>query len=56
MPLQEFKKAVALPETSETTHDRGALIILDRIEAGYDRPVVGPVSLAIDRGEVVGVL
>lgn len=35
--------------------DRDALVVLDRVEAGYERPVIGPVSLVIEPGEVVAV-
>lgn len=31
-----------------------ACLRLVAVEAGYDRPVVGPVSLTLDRGEVLG--
>jgi zinc transport system ATP-binding protein len=30
-----------------------SLLVLERLEAGYDRPVVGPVSFAIAPGEIV---
>lgn len=35
--------------------DRDALVVLDRVEAGYERPVVGPFSLTIEPGEVVAI-
>lgn len=35
---------------------RDALVVLDRVEAGYERPVVGPFSLAIEPGEVVAIM
>jgi len=36
--------------------NRDALVVLDRVEAGYERPVVGPFSLAIEPGEVVAIV
>jgi len=33
-----------------------ALVVLDRVVAGYERPVVGPFSLAIEPGEVVAII
>ena len=36
--------------------NRDALVVLDRVEAGYERPVVGPFSLAIEAGEVVAIV
>jgi zinc transport system ATP-binding protein len=33
-----------------------ALVVLDRVEVGYERPVVGPFSLAIEPGEVVAIM
>ena len=35
--------------------DHNTLVVLDRVEAGYERPVVGPFSLAIEPGEVVAI-
>jgi zinc transport system ATP-binding protein len=35
--------------------DRDALVVVDRLETGYERPVVGPFSLAIEPGEVVAI-
>jgi zinc transport system ATP-binding protein len=40
---------------AEATSDGDALLVLDRLEAGYERPVVGPFSLAIEPGEVVAI-
>ena len=36
--------------------NRDALVVLDRVVAGYERPVVGPFSLAIEPGEVVAII
>jgi ATPase subunit of ABC transporter with duplicated ATPase domains len=33
--------------------DRPSLLVLDRLVAGYDRPVVGPISFDIAPGEIV---
>lgn len=33
-----------------------ALVVLDRLETGYERPVVGPVSLAVKPGEVLAIV
>jgi ATPase subunit of ABC transporter with duplicated ATPase domains len=32
----------------------GPLLVLDRVTAGYEEPVVGPVSFRLDAGDVVG--
>ena len=32
------------------------LVLLEKVEAGYERPVVGPFSLAIDPGEVIAII
>jgi len=42
-------------ELSKVSSERDALVILDRVEVGYERPVVGPISLAIKPGEVVAI-
>jgi ABC-type Mn2+/Zn2+ transport system ATPase subunit len=34
--------------------DSSPLLVLDGVVAGYAAPVVGPVSLTVDRGEIVG--
>jgi zinc transport system ATP-binding protein len=33
----------------------GALLIVDRLSAGYDHPVVGPISFSLYRGDIVAV-
>lgn len=35
---------------------RDALVVLDQVEAGYERPVVGPFSLTIGAGEVIAIM
>jgi ATPase subunit of ABC transporter with duplicated ATPase domains len=48
-PLQDAASGV------NGTRDRADwLIRVDRVEAGYTRPVVGPVSFAAGRGDVIG--
>jgi zinc transport system ATP-binding protein len=51
--LHNAEQAVASSPRSEIHPNARALIVLDRVEAGYDHPVVGPVSFSIDPGEVV---
>jgi zinc transport system ATP-binding protein len=41
---------------ARVTLNRDTLVVLDRVEAGYERPVVGPFSLAIEPGEVVAIM
>jgi zinc transport system ATP-binding protein len=40
---------------AEAASDGEALLVLDGLQAGYERPVVGPFSLAIEAGEVVAI-
>jgi len=35
--------------------DEDALLVAKELSAGYDRPVVGPVSFSVHRGDVIGV-
>jgi zinc transport system ATP-binding protein len=52
---QTASEAVATAQGAESAAARDALVVLDRLEAGYERPVVGPLSLAIKPGEVVAI-
>jgi ATPase subunit of ABC transporter with duplicated ATPase domains len=35
--------------------DQDALLVVEELSAGYGRPVVGPVSFSVHRGDVIGV-
>ena len=48
--------AAPSPTGARVAPNRNALVVLDRVEAGYERPVVGPFSLAIEPGEVVAIV
>jgi ATPase subunit of ABC transporter with duplicated ATPase domains len=52
---QTASGAAATGQRVESAADPDPLVVLDRVEAGYDRPVIGPVSLAIAPGEVVAI-
>ena len=52
---QTASRAVATAQRVESAADPAPLVVLDRVEAGYDRPVIGPVSLVIAPGEVVAI-
>jgi len=36
-------------------HHDGCLLNVEELSAGYARPVVGPISFSVDRGDVIGV-
>jgi len=55
---QDGTESVGAPTSTHArgTLNRDSLVVLDRVEAGYERPVVGPFSLAIEPGEVVAIV
>jgi ATPase subunit of ABC transporter with duplicated ATPase domains len=61
MATSSSRKAVAEQITgrllagAEAASDGNALLVLDGLEVGYERPVIGPFSLAIEPGEVVAI-
>jgi ATPase subunit of ABC transporter with duplicated ATPase domains len=54
-PQETVSEAVTTAHRAESAADRGALVVVDQLEAGYERPVVGPLSLTIKPGEVVAI-
>jgi zinc transport system ATP-binding protein len=55
---QERAEPIAVPTSTgaRAAPHRDALVVLDHVEAGYDRPVVGPFSLVIEPGEVLAIV
>lgn len=54
-PASTFVQSTEFGEIAKSASARDALVVLDRVEAGYEHPVVGPVSFAIRPGEVVAI-